>query len=236
MNTYSQAWFDTFLKSVPAEKTKKEVDFLIQAAHLHAGSTILDLCCGNGRHAIDLATRVQCAVGLDSNSNAIQQAKLSAEQFGLHNTKFLLGDMRDSLTEYGLFDAVFILWQSFGFFDAQTNLQILKNCLEALKESGTLILDIYNYDFFVQKLGERKIAVDWQKILESKKLDGDRLSVQLDYGNGSQDHFNWQIFTPNSIRDFVMSAGFSDCKIYGNFDLGTAPSLGLPRMQVVARR
>jgi len=55
VNDYSSVWFDTFLRTYWPHQTEKELDFL--ARHLPPPSyrTLLDVCCGPGRHALPLA-------------------------------------------------------------------------------------------------------------------------------------------------------------------------------------
>src|SRR5262245_5493587 len=39
------------------ENTRRDVDFIVSAAAVQSHSQILDLCCGQGRHCIELARR-----------------------------------------------------------------------------------------------------------------------------------------------------------------------------------
>ncbi|MFQ6078161.1 MAG: class I SAM-dependent methyltransferase [Thermodesulfobacteriota bacterium] len=50
------------------EKTKTEVDFMVEALELTGAERILDLCCGVGRHFIEFAKRGFQVVGLDCTS------------------------------------------------------------------------------------------------------------------------------------------------------------------------
>jgi len=53
--SYSDTWFETFLDTVPAEQTAREVAFLQAALPLFTHPRILDVCSGDGRHARPLA-------------------------------------------------------------------------------------------------------------------------------------------------------------------------------------
>ncbi|NLN75524.1 MAG: methyltransferase domain-containing protein [Armatimonadetes bacterium] len=68
------AWYEElFAKEDPArydiytesEASQRQVDFIIDALDLDQGARVLDLCCGQGRHLIDLARRGYDVVGLD---------------------------------------------------------------------------------------------------------------------------------------------------------------------------
>ena len=58
----------------------------------------------------------------DRDAAAVQEARAGAGA----NCHFLLGDMRDLADVPGDFDAVVILWQSFGYFDDATNAAVLR--------------------------------------------------------------------------------------------------------------
>ena len=47
------------------DATAAEIDQIIQFANLESGAKILDLCCGMGRHSLELARRGYSVVGVD---------------------------------------------------------------------------------------------------------------------------------------------------------------------------
>jgi D-alanine-D-alanine ligase len=74
--------------------TKQEVDYFTTILHLSPGDRILDLCCGQGRHSLELARRGFTRVkGLDRSHYLIQKAKAQARREGL-NVQFKEGDAR----------------------------------------------------------------------------------------------------------------------------------------------
>src|SRR5436189_6225930 len=59
--------------------TQQEVDLLIRSAGLRHSDRILDLCCGQGRHALELARRgFQHITGLDRSRYLIRLARKRA--------------------------------------------------------------------------------------------------------------------------------------------------------------
>lgn len=60
--------------SIPIEKTKKDVDFIIEVLNLSEGAKILDLFCGIGRHSIELAKRGYKPIGIEYNSEYLKLA------------------------------------------------------------------------------------------------------------------------------------------------------------------
>ncbi|MBI4675413.1 MAG: class I SAM-dependent methyltransferase [Chloroflexi bacterium] len=234
-NTYSTQWFDTFLAPVPSAQTEREIQFLV--AHLPQAThpTILDICCGRGRHARELSQRGYCVTGLDVNEYVLEYARRVDSR-----SRYVHGDMRAldaSLrrAQHETFDAVLILWQSFGHFDDATNEHIVKQIAALLKLRGKLILDIYNREFFENHQGERVIRTEPRRVLERKWLRGNRIFVELDYGD-ARDEFEWQIFYPDEISALAARFGLNEILRCANFEENSAPSPEIPRMQFVFQK
>lgn len=64
-------WEQVQLPGYPEQRTTAEVAFMIGALELRSGARILDVPCGEGRHAIGLAQRGFDVVGIDFNEKAI---------------------------------------------------------------------------------------------------------------------------------------------------------------------
>lgn len=76
------------------ERTAKEVEFLLGVLALKPGASILDLCCGYGRHSIELARKGFQVTGYDLSEHLLGAAKQAARESGV-NVKWVHGDMRD---------------------------------------------------------------------------------------------------------------------------------------------
>jgi 2-polyprenyl-3-methyl-5-hydroxy-6-metoxy-1,4-benzoquinol methylase len=86
------------------KQVRREVDFIVKALDLPAGAKVLDLCCGQGRHSLELARRGFQVVGVDLSEALLYAARKRAESEGLSVT-FLHCDMRE-IDFAGEFDAV----------------------------------------------------------------------------------------------------------------------------------
>lgn len=235
MNEYSTLWFDTFLKTVPAEQTAREIDFLARNLLQPVYHTLLDVCCGAGRHTRELSALGYRVTGLDASSYALDIARRTDSE-----TTYLQGDMREPETALHdapqqRFDAVLSLWQSFGYFDNATNQDVLSQMAQCLNPRGCLMLDIYNREFFVTRqggrLGERAGRTFW----ETKELRGNRLQVRVDFGDQS-DSFDWQIFAPDEIAALAARCGLEEMLRCANFDENTPPGANAPRMQFMFQK
>jgi SAM-dependent methyltransferase len=135
------------------------------------------------------------------------------------------------------FDGIICLWQSFGYFDAATNVDILRQISAKLRPGGRLVLDIYHRGFFERNQGVHSFERAGQMIGETKRMDGDRLTVMLDYGPDlPADTYAWQLFSPAEIAALSGQCGFRPVLACSGFDEMTPPSADLPRMQLVFER
>ena len=229
MNDYSATWFELFADTVDTEQTARDVAFLARQFPLPRFKRVLDVCCGTGRHARLLVERGYDVTGIDVNERALTQASAS---IGPRAT-LLNHDMRhiDQLDES--FDAVLLLWQSFGQFDDLTNLHVLRQIADRLATAGRFVLDVYHRGFFETRLGTRVHQKLGRSITERKRLTDNRLVVELDYGDGPGDRFDWRVFTPEEIVELARQVGFDAIVRCAEFDESFQPSTDRPRMQLV---
>lgn len=129
MNLKNQAWTKYSEKEVQAIKK------IIGNSH-----RILDLGCGQGRHAILLSKDGYEVVGIDFSKDNIEKAKLISS----NNLKFSLGDAR-TYKESSPFDVVLSLYDVIGSFpNEKDNAKIVKNAYRNLKKDGIFILSVMN--------------------------------------------------------------------------------------------
>ena len=77
-------WYETFFhgvtldlwrRAIPPEHTKAETQFLIQNLNCAPGEHLLDVPCGNGRLAFELAKRGYRVTGVDIADEFIEEAR-----------------------------------------------------------------------------------------------------------------------------------------------------------------
>lgn len=126
--------------------------------------------------------------------------------------------------------------QSFGYFDAATNADVLQRLAAALCASGRLILDLWNPEFFDTHQGSRILQMSSGAVRETKRVERDRLFVELEYPDSFRERFEWQLFTAERMSSAAHAAGLSLMLACTNFDAATAPSAANPRVQFVLDR
>jgi SAM-dependent methyltransferase len=232
-NEYSATWFERFLRPISAVQTEAEAAFLARQLPQPDYSRLLDIACGEGRHALALARRGYQVVGVDREPAALA---LATRTVGPTAT-FVEQDMRDLRRLCGTFDAAMVLWQSFGYFDDLTNLDILLQIRDKLAHHGRLILDVYHRGFFERHQGTRTMAGPGSTTRERKYMDGQRLIVELDYGSGGEaDRFEWRLYTPDELGLLATELGYRCLLICSGFDEALPATASSPRMQLVFQR
>lgn len=154
--SWFEEWFDSPLyEKIYSNRNKEEAALLANLIEtiipIEKYSNILDLGCGRGRHSITLAQRGYQVTGLDLSEEAIHKARRLAENEGLANLQFFIGDMRDQL-DY-TFDAVLNLFTTFGYFlDDSENIKVLFNVKNMIKNDGIFIQDFLNSSYIKKTL------------------------------------------------------------------------------------
>ncbi len=141
---FDEVYLLTDARSVGNQKlTSQEVDRLINHLQLNPRETILDLCGGHGRHALELGRRgfLHLTV-LDYSPHLLHRGREQARRANLA-VAFVRGDARRLPLAAATFQTVLILANSFGYGqDQQEDEQILKECSRVLVPGGRLFLEL----------------------------------------------------------------------------------------------
>lgn len=106
--------------------------------------SVLDLCCGHGRHSLSLAGQFPAVrfQGLDQSSYLIDIARDRARAQGLHdNTEYKVGDARHIPSPDNSFDIVILMGNSLGHYSREDDQRVLEEVHRVLKPGGIFALD-----------------------------------------------------------------------------------------------
>ncbi len=209
-----------------SENTRREVDFIMSAAAIQPHSTILDLCCGQGRHCIELARRGFRQVnGVDRSRYLIRLAKKRAQSEGLQ-VIFKEGDARNPRLPESTFDCVAIMGNSFGYFsNKKDDEKVLTMVGKILRPSGQIVLDITDGAHMAEHFDRRS----WEWIDEhhfvcrerSISQDGDRLIsreviVHDESGVIADQFYAERLYTRDGITRLLEKCGFRNVRHHGH--------------------
>jgi SAM-dependent methyltransferase len=225
------------------ERTQAECDFIVQALALGPAARVLDLCCGQGRHAIELAKRGLEVTGADLSEHLLDIARKAAEEAGVTVT-MVRCDMRELPWE-SEFDAVVNMFTAFGYFDPdEENERVLRAVRRALRPGGRLLLDLPNREVFLQLIpnGQRGWReIEGHLVLDERTWDEEGLRLRLHRiivapdGSRRCTGHDLREYTHGEILDMIARAGLEWERTYGDIamaDFGPESR----RMLVVGRK
>jgi SAM-dependent methyltransferase len=223
-------WFvdlfdEDYLRTLPfltPQATQAEAEFVIETMGLSPGAQLLDVGCGYGRHAMELAARGYHVVGLDLSTPLLVRGGEEAHRRNL-TINFVRGDMRE-LDFDAQFDGAYCLFSTFGYFDDETNKKALVNIARALRPGGRVLVEILNRDYVIADLPTR---VWWEGdgcvVLEevdlnyfSSRIQVNR-SVVFDDGRQLEQEISLRAYSLHEVGKLMHAAGFRVLEVSGGY-------------------
>ena len=236
---YDRIYFPTFTP----ERNSAEVDFIESALKIPKGGRVLDVACGHGRHAIELAKRGYQVTGIDFSPRFIKMAIESSNSNGISNAEFLVGDMRQ--THFvNRFDAAFSYFTSFGYFSDLENNRVLETVAKALVNGGKFLLETVNRDWTIHKVENQPRR--WDEIdpgfflLEDISFNAHTSRIHtkriiFDRGERRSVEYDIKLYTHAELEDMLEDAGFKVVATYGNKD-SSPYAVSSPRMIIISKK
>ncbi|GCE06842.1 class I SAM-dependent methyltransferase [Dictyobacter aurantiacus] len=205
--------------------TEQDVTDIIRLLDLQPEHSVLDLCCGYGRHALELA-RYGCQVtGQDLSPRLLERAQASASEQQLQ-VRWLQGDMRTIPFE-NEFDAIINMFTSFGYFDSdEEDQKVLQQVHKALKPGGFFLLETIHQARVARTSAPQGIIryPDGLIVLEERQLDlfsshnNVRISLLYPDGRRSEHRQSIRVYTLTELAHMLRQAGLELTTYYGGLD------------------
>lgn len=212
------------LQFTPEQRTIRECDLIESILTINAGAKILDCPCGYGRHSIELARRGYNVTGVDLCPQFIAEAKQSARTLPPEaKCRFIEGDMRSLPDSLGIFDVCVNMFFSFGFFEDEDNLRVLREYHNVLKPGGRLLVhtDVNPDRVENGQYGDRslrklrsggQLTIQERYEAETRRLEGIWI---INQGNAKPviKSYSVRIYSHVEMEHILKEAGFSRIEI-----------------------
>jgi SAM-dependent methyltransferase len=221
---YEEVFDEDYLRTLPfmtAEQTLREVNFIKSSLETPEGGEVLDVACGYGRHAIELAQRGLKVTGIDLSLPLLIRAADESQRRSL-SVNFVHADMRE-LSFDSQFDGACCMMTSFGYFDEETNLKVAQGIWKALKPGGRLLIDVINRDYLV---GDLPTRVWWEGdgcvVLEEVDFSFNtsrisvRRSVVFQDGRQIEQEISIRAYSLHELGRLLRLAGFRVMEVSGS--------------------
>ncbi|MCA9696448.1 MAG: class I SAM-dependent methyltransferase, partial [Myxococcales bacterium] len=208
------------------ETARRDAEFIKLQLGLPEGASILDIGCGEGRHAIELAKLGYRVTGLDNSLALLLSAAQNKELAGIEDAsvEFIHGDMR-RLPRDREYDAVICVGTTLGYFEEDQNRQCIEEMHGRLAPGGKLLLHVFNRDFVAPQLPARSW---WQgkrcMVLDEAEMNffANRLRVHrtIIFDDGRQyEHYMFiRAFTVQDLGKALSQLGMRVLEVSGNRD------------------
>jgi ubiquinone/menaquinone biosynthesis C-methylase UbiE len=254
-----ESWYTRYFESDDYEEfnlevlgpqvSVEQVSRLLHWLELRPPQRVLDLCCGAGRHARELARRGFTVIAMDRSPYQLHKAQMRAnglqQRAAVRAAPPLLcrADARQLPIQDRSVDAVVCLFNSFGYFSEEGNRAVLAEVARVLLPGGKLWLDVLNRDAFLYHQPERT----WDRVQSGLVLQEMEVLVRT-----SQLRTNWtylrddgrredlttlnRLYSPHELVAMCEAVGLevmdlNDAQVWGYFSWRNSHSLA-----VVARR
>jgi SAM-dependent methyltransferase len=222
------------------QEAQKEIEQILVLTEIPDGAAVLDLCCGIGRHSLELARRGFRVTGVDRTRAYLELASAAAGRESL-SLELIQEDMRTFHREES-FDAVLNLFTSFGYFeDPRDDQRVVENIYASLRPGGVLVMQLMSKevlsrifrprDWYEQDglivLEERKVRRSWSWVESRWTLISKERRVDLDLSH--------RLYSASELTLLLQGCGFGNVAACGDFDASPYDEKA-NRLVVVARK
>ena len=242
--TWYKDWFNSeYYLRVYKHRDESEAERLVllieKSVNLESQSSVLDMACGAGRHAIAFAKKGYKVTAVDLSQRLLEEAKKNAIDAGV-NIDFVLSDILNFQTAKK-FDLAVNLFTSIGYFETdEENYDVTEKANSLLKEDKYFVLDYFNKDFLLNNLIPTSIiSENGLKITQNRSIEGNRVvkKIIIENDDSFQEFYeSVRLYSFEETKSIVERAGFKIIKEVGDFYGNTFKKETSPRLILIAKK
>lgn len=228
MKRWYESLFENYARKYDQEcfvqGTVGECDFIEQEINRDKALKVIDIGCGTGRHAIELAKRGYTVTGIDLSESQLARAREKAKAAGVA-VDFYRHDARKLPFENEFDLAIMLCEGGFSLMETdQMNFEILKEATKALKNNGKLIFTALNGLFpLFHSVNDFYKSAGKQGQSQCKECSFDLMTFrdhntvvfEDDSGNKRELKCNERYYVPSEITWLLNTLGFKKIDIFG---------------------
>lgn len=196
----------------------------------------MDLCCGKGRHSIQMNQMGYQVTGVDLSEQSIKTARAHSApglQFHVH-------DMREPFAPES-FDFILNLFTSFGYFsDIADNQKALHAVAQNLKANGLFVLDFLNANKVIREMipfEEKSIEGITFEIRKELKENAIQKQIRFsDQGKTFEYTESVTAFRKNDLNQLFQNSGLIPLHHFGNYALEPFDEHNSDRLIIIAQK
>lgn len=222
-NFFGERYLRMYEGLLTSNRTKKEIGFVLSILQTSKEGRALDVPCGHGRHAIELAKHGYDVTGYELNKHFLQVAQDNAAKERVTVT-WLPGDMRELHFEEE-FDVALNLFTAMGYFGHDSDDQkFIDAVYSSLKPNGEFIIDYINSYRVLRQLRSQ----NWERLSDGSYVLHERqfdvvtgtmhdTRTHLDTDDTYTVKTSVRFYTPAELIKMLKQSGFSIIDTYGDF-------------------
>ncbi len=226
------------------EEARRDVASILRLIDPPRDESLLDLCCGAGRHLTALRQAgFTNLTGLDLSADLLAEARSRLDAESMNDIQLIRADMRE-IPGSKLYRTIVSLFTSFGYFeDGDEDERVLQSAYRALSHDGTFLLDTLNRGHVLANLipsEERELAGKRISIRRHITTDGLRVEKETRITQPGSPETTYResvrMYEKAEIENMLITRiGFINIRFYGSLE-GQEFSDTSPRMVFVAAK
>jgi SAM-dependent methyltransferase len=224
-NHWYKTWFSNkfylqLYKHRDTEDARNLINLIQRTVKLPADSKALDICCGAGRHSIELAKRGFNVTGFDLSAFLISEAKKELKRLKEKNlnVKFLIKDMRNFDFKNSFHIAV-NLFTSFGYFDNDSeNFLIFENVSSSLRKNGFFVFDFLNGIYLKKNLiKSSKGKIGDNTVIQKRRIENNFVIKDIIIKSGLNEYRHSERLKLYELKELQIAFGNNRLRIENVF-------------------